>query len=227
MSTSLQHLFASAQPIRVLDAAIPLTQYVPIDLSVTSKALKHTDVSSSSQFTNYIFNYLNTHQAQVAFGGYLEQRNIYKRSTYFNSNVATERNIHLGVDFWCDAGTQVLAAFNGEVHSFKNNTNFGDYGPTIILKHELKGVVFYSLYGHLSLASIDAISIGDVVRQGEMIGRLGTAKVNGDYAPHLHFQIIYDLQDYFGDYPGVCSAQDVSFYKQNCPNPLDVLGYTF
>ena len=59
-----------------------------------------------------------------------------------------ERNIHLGVDIWAKEGTKVLAALDGEIHSFKNNTNHGDYGPCIILKHQLEESVFYTLYGH-------------------------------------------------------------------------------
>ena len=51
------------------------------------------------------------------------------------------------------------------------------------------------------------------------IGNLGVASVNGDYAPHLHFQIIRDLEDNFGDYPGVASENNIPFYKRNCPDP--------
>jgi len=35
----------------------------------------------------------------------------------------------------------------------------------------------------------------------------------------LHFQIIKDIKDYKGDYPGVCAAKDLKYYKNNCPNP--------
>jgi len=43
--------------------------------------------------------------------------------------------------------------------------------------------------------------------------------INGDYAPHLHFQIIIDMEEKTGDYPGVCSENKLEFYKNNCPNP--------
>jgi len=35
-----------------------------------------------------------------------------------------------------------------------------------------------------------AVKVGDFVKQGDIIAQLGDAKVNGDYAPHLHFQIM-------------------------------------
>ena len=78
---------------------------------------------------------------------------------------------------------------------------------------------FYTLYGHLSLESISGLKVGQVFCQGQKIGDLGTSKINGDYPPHLHFQIIKDMQTYSGDYPGVCSPLDVEFYSANCPDP--------
>ncbi|MGB5188485.1 MAG: peptidase M23, partial [Robiginitalea sp.] len=57
------------------------------------------------------------------------------------------------------------------------------------------------------------------------IGRLGSAKENGGYAPHLHFQLIRDLEGFRGDYPGVCALQQLEFYRQNCPDPMKYLNY--
>ena len=67
--------------------------------------------------------------------------------------------------------------------------------------------------------SITTAKLGSKIKSGATIGFLGGPKVNGDYPPHLHFQIILDLQGNFGDYPGVCSEENLSFYKSNCPNP--------
>ncbi|RLJ64395.1 peptidase M23-like protein [Lacinutrix venerupis] len=211
--------------IFVIDASIPKNLYTSIDLSETNNALQSFDNSSSTAWEIYITNYLRLKNKKVAFGGYLEKRNIYNRSSYFNNqNPETERNIHIGLDLWVEAETPVLSAFNGEIHSYKDNTNFGDYGPTIILQHELNGFVFYTLYGHLSRESLIGLKVGAKVRQGDVIAKLGDAEVNGDYAPHLHFQIIIDLQDNEGDYPGVCSLKDLDFYKENTINPEIVLG---
>ena len=61
--------------------------------------------------------------------------------------------------------------------------------------------------------------MGQVFRAGAIIATLGDASVNGDYPPHLHFQIIRDIQGFEGDYPGVCSKNELDFYLENCPNP--------
>ncbi|WMI65851.1 peptidoglycan DD-metalloendopeptidase family protein [Aestuariibaculum sp. YM273] len=211
---------STIKPTRVLDIPNTGNNYIPIDLSETNEKLKDVDVSSSESFNQYIESYLREHNADVAYGGYLENRNIYKRSQHFNQqDLDTERNIHLGTDLWCPSGTKVLACLDGEIHSFKNNKNHGDYGPTIILKHEVENGEFYTLYGHLSLESIASVTVGEKVKQGQSIGTLGVAQVNGDYPPHLHFQIIKDLQGLQGDYPGVCNIKDIDFYKTNCPDP--------
>ena len=139
---------------------------------------------------------------------------------YFNyENSEDERNIHLGIDLWAEVNSKIHTPLDATIHSFKNNTNHGDYGPTLILKHNIEDETFYTLYGHLSLASIEGLKIGVEVKQGEQIATLGTAEVNGDYPPHLHFQIIKDIQDFKGDYPGVSNQLDLEFYKENCPNP--------
>jgi murein DD-endopeptidase MepM/ murein hydrolase activator NlpD len=71
----------------------------------------------------------------------------------------------------------------------------------------------------LSLDSLIGKKIGTKVKQGETIATLGSAPINGDYAPHLHFQIIFDIENKTGDYPGVCSKNDLTYYLQNCPDP--------
>jgi murein DD-endopeptidase MepM/ murein hydrolase activator NlpD len=129
----------------------------------------------------------------------------------------------LGIDLWCAAETPVLAVFKGVVHSFKDNTNFGDYGPTIILKHCIDNVEFYTLYGHLSKSSIKTLCKNTQVSKGQVIGCLGDSKVNGDYAPHLHFQIIKDIEGFEGDYPGVSSQNNLAYYSDNCPDPNLIL----
>ena len=212
-------------PITVLDNAIPLDKYVSIDLSAKNRTLKSFNINSSSEWEQYINKYLKNKNALVAYGGYLEKRNLYKRSPYFNNQTFSgiERNIHLGLDLWISANSKIYTPVEGKVHSFANNTNFGDYGPTIILEHLVCGFQFFTLYGHLSLESIKNIKVGQLFKANDCLATLGDASVNGDYAPHLHFQIIKDIQSCHGDYPGVCSRDNLEFYKNNCPNPNTLL----
>ena len=212
--------------VLVIDASFSKMDYVPLDLSKDNVELLEVDVSSSDDLGVYINEHIKKKNGQVAYGGYLETRGIYQRSTYFNEkiNALDERNIHLGVDIWADSETDVLAALDGEIHSFNNNLNHGDYGPTIILKHRIDNFTFYTLYGHLSLASLSGLKVGMKFKKGERIAGLGTAEVNGDYPPHLHFQLILDIEKYIGDYPGVSSLNTLEFYQNNCPDPNLLLG---
>jgi len=214
--------------VPIIDIKYDQDTYAFIDLSIDNDNLKVIDVSSSKAFEKYIKHYLEAHKASVAYGGYNEIRGIYNRSEHFNQqNPETERNIHLGLDVWSDEGTIVLAPLDGIVHSFQNNKSFGDYGPTIILEHTVQGVLFYTLYGHLSLDSIVDLKIGQHFHAGAALATLGSAVINGDYAPHLHFQIIKDLEGNSGDYPGVSNKGDREFFLRNCPDPnlLLKIGY--
>lgn len=213
----------SSEALHVLDASISNSKYIPIDLSESNEALNKVDVSSTEKLGTFVSDHIKKNNATVAYGGYLETRNIYKRSQHFNKQAQEERNIHLGIDLWCNVGTPVLTPLEGKVHSFKNNINFGDYGPTIILEHKIEGHTFYTLYGHLTLESIQGLKVGQVFKQGTEIASLGDDKVNGNYPPHLHFQIIKDLEGSKGDYPGVCSKKGLEFYLGNCPNPNLIL----
>ncbi len=222
---TLTQLLKTLKPHPLIEVSILNKEYIPLDLSIHNTELKAVNVSSSDELERFIWNYMKTHKAKVAYGGYLEQRGIYQRSTYFNqANPETERNIHLGLDLWIEADTPIYSPLNGTVHSFKNNSNYGDYGPAIILKHKINATTFYTLYGHLSLTSLEQLEVGAEVLQGQQIATLGTATVNGDYPPHLHFQVIKDMQDYSGDYPGVSNQLDLEFYKANCPDPELLLG---
>jgi len=214
----------SEAPIKVIAPMVDFSDYVSIDLSLNNKALQNFDVSCSQSWIRYIHEYLQSRNKSIAFGGYLESRSIYNRSEYFNANNTLEnRNIHLGMDLWCAAETPVLAAFDGVVHSFKDNTNHGDYGPTLVLKHYIDTVEFYTLYGHLSKSSIKNLNKNTQISKSQCIGYLGDSSVNGDYAPHLHFQIIKNIENFEGDYPGVCSPNNLAFFSANCPDPNLVL----
>ena len=204
---------------KVLSKAIDYADYVHLDLSESNEFLKTEKLETASDYEIFIQKYLDKNNAKIAYGGYKEIRNLYKRSFVFNNSNSDERNIHIGLDLWINEKAPVYAALDGKIHSFQNNDLLGDYGPTIILEHNINGLNFHTLYGHLSLDSLKNKTIGDEIKQGTQIATLGLPPINGDYAPHLHFQIIINMKNKKGDYPGVCNEKDLNFYSKNCPDP--------
>ena len=209
----------SIESAKVISPTIDYSDYVALDLSVTNEKLSKINLATAKDYENYIQDYLDNHQAKIAFGGYLEHRNLYQRSTVFKNESSDERNMHIGLDLWINEAAPIYAALDGKIHSFQNNTALGDYGPTIILEHHIENYTFHTLYGHLSVESLKDKKVGDTVKQGQQIANLGLPPINGDYAPHLHFQIIIDIENNHGDYPGVCSQNKLDFYSKNCPDP--------
>lgn len=102
------------------------------------------------------------------------------------------RGPHRGHDYGgVPAGTPVFAPADGTVVPFTNSWNeeYQDYsfGRGVCLDHE--GTPWYSLYAHLSQV---IVAIGDKVKAGQMIGRVGWSGVvlpKGPGGTHLHWQV--------------------------------------
>ena len=206
----------------------------PVDFTAANTELTDELITDTRIFSEYINHKLQTNNCKYGIGGYNELREMYKRSALFNfakqnlstpvdtgKNVAIEtepRRLHLGIDIWGAADTKIFAPLGGMVHSFANNKNFGDYGATIILQHQLETVVFYTLYGHLALKDIAQLKLGQFITRGQCFAHFGNSFENGNWPPHLHFQIIEDIERKEGDYPGVCKLSEKEKYLRNCPN---------
>lgn len=200
---------------------------VTIDLTSSNTALNSDVVGDIVKFEAFINEFLSRNGAKFAVGGYLEYRDLYSRSDVFSgSSIDEERRLHLGIDIWGPAGTDVYAPIDGTVHSFAMNDVKGDYGATIILQHELEGLLFHTLYGHLSLSDLD-LEIGQQIEKGSLLAHFGNHEENGYWPPHLHFQVILDMENKHGDYPGVCSLKNKSHYANNCPDPNLILQLSF
>jgi murein DD-endopeptidase MepM/ murein hydrolase activator NlpD len=189
-----------------------------LDLSENNERLKVIDLDDILDFEAFISNEIELKQGHYGIGGYLESRVIYRRSAHFESDQSS-RNIHLGIDVWMPAGTPVYAPLDAVVHSFGINDNYGDYGGTLILQHAGIEGIFWTLYGHISHDSIAGLAEGDEFKQGEIVARLGNWQENGNWPSHLHFQVILDLLNNFGDFPGVCRKEEIEFFKNICPDP--------
>jgi peptidoglycan LD-endopeptidase LytH len=190
------------------------------DFTISNTALTPAIINNTDAFSNYITQTLQATNASFGIGGYNEHRELYKRSTHFNTTETGEpRRLHLGIDIWGPPGTPIYAPMGGMVHSFGYNNEYGDYGATIILMHQLDGLAFYTLYGHLSLSDISVLSEGNYISIGQEFAHFGAPEENGQWPPHLHFQIIEMLEWKKGDYPGVCKLSEKDKYLLNCPNP--------
>jgi hypothetical protein len=75
----------------------------------------------------------------------------------------------------------------------------------------------------LSLASLDGLAEGKAVAQGQRLAEIGPRPVNGNWTPHLHFQLIHDMQGNRDDYPGVVRPAELDFYRDNCPDPMPLI----
>ncbi|WP_443936998.1 peptidoglycan DD-metalloendopeptidase family protein [Pedobacter sp. MW01-1-1] len=199
---------------------------LPLDFTANNTELTPELLADTDLFSDWVKQQLDHAQATYGIGGYNEHRTIYARSMHFDAG-EEPRRLHLGVDIWANAGTPIYNFYEGKVHSFANNSSSGDYGGTIILQYQLNGLEFYALYGHLSLASFNGLQEGQSISAGQLIGTLGKKEENGNWPPHLHFQLILDMQGFKGDYPGVCKFSEREKYLANCPDPNLILASTF
>jgi murein DD-endopeptidase MepM/ murein hydrolase activator NlpD len=212
-------------PFSVVQFDSRMDRILAMDFTEQNRLITADTVSQIDLFINYINTTLDAGKALYGIGGYNELRTVYSRSEVFDGVAGKEpRRLHLGIDIWGAAGTPVLAPLAGKVHSFAFNKAYGDYGATIILEHAINGGSFYTLYGHLSLDSITHLKVGDEIRQQQEFAHFGIPEENGYWPPHLHFQLILDMEGYFGDYPGVCAYSEKEKYLSNCPDPDLLIG---
>ena len=223
LQMNLEDYLKSIANAFVLDPNFVKNDYFKVDLSDQNWELQTFDIKNTNEFQIYLDKKASENNSKIAYGGYLEPRLIYKHNQIFKNPNVEERNIHLGVDLWLPAHSSIFCALEGRIHSFQNNKNPGDYGPTIIIEHNWNNLKFHTLYGHLSTQSLENLTVGQHFKQGDYLAKLGLPLENGNYAPHLHFQIILDLEQNFGDYPGVSSKENLVKYAANCPNPLYLL----
>ncbi|QHS55407.1 peptidoglycan DD-metalloendopeptidase family protein [Mucilaginibacter sp. 14171R-50] len=226
-ATDLLAAYLQAKPGigKVVDFDASHDKLYMFDFTSANAELTETLVADTDAFGKWIDKKLADNQCRYGMGGYMEHRTIYSRSTHFDTG-NEPRRLHLGVDIWGAAGTFVYSPLPGTVHSFADNNNFGDYGPTIILQHKLEGLTLYSLYGHLSRESLMNLQPGQAVDANQQIGTFGNATENGNWPPHLHFQLMLDIGDAKGDYPGVGQYSQKAQYLQNIPDANLILAFS-
>lgn len=97
--------------------------------------------------------------------------------------ITKEWKPHRGVDYSAPLGTPVMATGDGRVAKAKR---MNGYGITVVIKHNEK---YQSLYAHLSRIA-KGVRPGTRVRQGEIIGYVGSTGMST--GPHLHYEFQVD-----------------------------------
>jgi len=213
----------------------PLTDPAPgeassvvLDLSVASPLVDAIAIQNDAEsMSRAIFGEMQQKGAAIGIGRYDEARAIYISDAYRQQSdqLPEMRTIHLGIDLHLNPGSSIRAFYDGKVHSFQNNATEYDYGPTIILSHETgDGFTFYTLYGHLSRASLENLRVGREISCGEKFAEIGDSDANGGWPPHLHFQIITDMLGEAGNFKGVAPPSQRQVWKALSPDPNMILG---
>ena len=213
----------------VMGPGVDLSNALVFDLSVGSpdRALLGGSIGADDLAAD-IFRQMENANAAAGIGRYNEARQVYTADQFIVDfdEMPERRTIHLGMDVFLPAGSPVFAPLEGKIHSFQNNTQPLDYGPCIILEHaaEDTGQVFFTLYGHLSVDSLTGLHEGKRIGQGERFASLGDPSVNGGWPPHLHFQVVTDMLDNKGDFPGVGGPGQRNVWLSLSPDPNAILG---
>jgi 4-aminobutyrate aminotransferase-like enzyme/Ser/Thr protein kinase RdoA (MazF antagonist) len=212
----------------VIDYDLRTEPVLVFDLSIGSPLVADLDnPADTAAFTERLFAEMRRAGVKVGVGRYNEPRLIYAADAFQQetNELPERRTVHLAIDLFLPAGAPIYAPLVGAVHSFANNANDQDYGPTIILQHTVAdgALVFYTLYGHLSEESLADLYPGKLIGKGEKIGAIGDYPINGDWPPHLHFQLITDLLGDCGGFNGVGAPSQRAVWLSLCPDPNLIL----
>ncbi|WP_370408061.1 aminotransferase class III-fold pyridoxal phosphate-dependent enzyme [Tenacibaculum dicentrarchi] len=215
---SLKHTFS----LENLFPTVQKNSIFPIDLSISSKWIGHEkEASNLALFQFKIDELQKENPTKIIGGGYLEPRIFYSSESYqkIGNKGKESRTIHLGTDFWLPKNTPVHAILDGEVVISSDNQGDKNYGGLLVLKHQADDFEFYTLYGHNTPESVQKHQVGDRILKGEKIAELGDISENGNWIPHLHFQVLLSLFDLKTDFPGVAYLNEIDVWKSVCPNP--------
>ena len=216
---------------KIISPDIRNTKNVVLDLSIGSTFLgNYPDFEDVKAVSRKINELIEQENAAFAIGKYNEYRPIYTSSIFevMGNKGKENRTLHLGIDIFAPAETTVFAPLEGEIFGFANNEGDKDYGPTIILKHQTlteggEEICFYTLYGHLSEESLEFLETGMKIPKGFAVGQIGDYPTNGNWSPHLHFQVITDMLGNKWEFAGVALPSEENIWLNICPNPNLIL----
>jgi 4-aminobutyrate aminotransferase-like enzyme/Ser/Thr protein kinase RdoA (MazF antagonist) len=161
----------------------------------------------------------------LAIGRYREDRPVYVSAAFETDDASEGRSVHVAVDLFTAAGEPVLAPLDGVVLDVEYRPDPYDFGGVVLLEHQTdEGVPFWTLYGHLAEASARARSVGETIAAGQEVGRIGAYAENGNWAPHLHLQLLTDHLGMGCGVHGVAARSELDVWESISPNPNLLVG---
>ena len=203
------------------------TPVLGVDMSAGSTLVASSpDENAAEPLTRRIFKAMRDADAVIGAGGYDEARLVYGPDAFAIAGSDERRTIHIAIDLTLPPASPLYAPLDGVIHGFEDGGP-GDYGPVIVLRHEINDaepLTFYTLYGHLERRSLEGLTVGRMVTAGEQFAAIGAPPENGDWWPHVHFQIITDMLDVPCNFNGVAAASQRGTWLSLSPDPNLILG---
>ena len=84
----------------VMGGPLSTDNALSLDFTEANRSLQEVDLSDTAAFDAFVSQQLHRAGKTYGYGGYLEKRDIYRRSEVFATALEDFRNIHLGIDIW-------------------------------------------------------------------------------------------------------------------------------
>ena len=160
----------------VLEASAPLEEDVAVLATQPKTPTPTADIGETQAAQQKVLTTTSPVAGQEVFG--------YSMEALSYNQTTRDWRTHNGVDIAAEAGTEVMAAADGEVYTTYEDESLG---YTVVIRHEGGYTTHYS-----SLGEDIRVQAGDVVKMGQVIGTVGaTALVETVLGPHVHFSVTY------------------------------------
>jgi len=192
------------------------------DLSSKNPASGSYPTTDFDAFQRQVFAELEASGRSWGVARYLEERGLLLRA--FPQMVEEGRVYHAGLDVVVPEGYALYAPVDAVVHFAGVDPGPGNYGGVVVLRHEVGGDVFYSLYGHLDLDH--QVAAGDRVARGEPFGKIGAGEASGGWFTHTHLQVLTPEAVAAGRMlHGYATAEDLKRIEDLFPSPYPLFRF--
>jgi murein DD-endopeptidase MepM/ murein hydrolase activator NlpD len=95
--------------------------------------------------------------------------------------------VHNGLDFTPGGGSDIAAIADGRVSAVVRSSGTSGFGTYVVIDHTIDGKKVQTVYAHM-LVDSPIFAVGDYVKQGDRVGRVGTT--GSSTGAHLHLEIV-------------------------------------